>query len=217
MTAADDEFVHRVEFFIKLMIAVNAMSRRHGVKANKIQSTTTIMDPAREKAQRAKIEEARIRDKCDLQPDAVYNPHPCCRNAASVSFNCKQRHPGILVLSLSLIVAHPDILLMPVHEPLQHGQLPEVRKSLLLCGQACCIVLWIHYREGLQRRQEKEMRKYTRVPARSAAGGGLSAAYLEAADEDAEEEEEDDGLTASEPARQLLARPRRDARDEVGS
>ena len=60
------------------------------------------------------------------------------------------------------------------------------------------------------------MRKYTRAPARSAAAGGLSAAYLEAADEDADEGEEyDEGLTASERARQSLARPRRDARDEV--
>jgi hypothetical protein len=74
-----------------------------------------------------------------------------------------------------------------------------------------------HHREGLQKRQEKEMRKYTRAPQRSAAAGGLSAAYLEAADEDAEEGEDydDRGLTASERARQSLARPRRDARDEV--
>jgi hypothetical protein len=80
-----------------------------------------------------------------------------------------------------------------------------------------CHACGLRHREGLQRRQEKEMRKYTRVPARSsAAAGGLSAAYLEAADEDVEEEEDDyGGLTASERARQSLARPRRDARDEV--
>ena len=38
--------------------------RRHGVKSARIQATTTMMDPAREKAQRAKLEEARIRDRC---------------------------------------------------------------------------------------------------------------------------------------------------------
>ena len=79
-------------------------------------------------------------------------------------------------------------------------------------------LVWLQrHREGLQKRQEKEMRKYTRAPQRSAAAGALSAAYLEAADEDAEEGEDynDGGLTASERARQSLARPRRDARDEV--
>lgn len=58
------------------------------------------------------------------------------------------------------------------------------------------------------------MRKYSRAPARTA-GGGLSAAYLEAADEEPEEDDDETGLTASERARQALARPRRDARDEV--
>lgn len=40
-----------------------AVDKRHGVKGIKVQATTTVLDPAAEKAKREKEEEARIRDR----------------------------------------------------------------------------------------------------------------------------------------------------------
>ncbi len=39
------------------------MDKRHGFKGSRMQATTTVMDPHREKAERARAEEARIRDR----------------------------------------------------------------------------------------------------------------------------------------------------------
>lgn len=72
----------------------------------------------------------------------------------------------------------------------------------------------IRDRENLQRRQGREMRKYSQPAAHARRSAGITADYLEAVE--AESDYEDDGLTASDRARRsLLSRDRLDEQAEA--